>query len=112
MKGNAMRNIFADLSTDLDEEQVDVLREDHGVRIERIVSTGHSSPPKFWYEQDDHEWVIVLQGEAKLRYEGETEPIHMTPGDHLYIRAGRKHRVEWTSPDEPTVWLALFYPAS
>jgi len=21
-----------------------------------------------------------------------------------------RHRVDWTDPDEPTVWLAVFYP--
>jgi len=25
------------------------------------------------------------------------------------IAAHRKHRVEWTTPDEPTVWLAVFF---
>jgi cupin 2 domain-containing protein len=33
----------------------------------------------------------------------------MKPGDHLNIPAQRRHRVEWTTPEEPTIWLAVFY---
>lgn len=101
-------NLFADLPTTLPEELVEVLAKNQHVRIERIVSTGHSSPESFWYDQDEHEWVIVLKGEAKLLFEDGEEPITMRPGDHVLIPAHRKHRVEWTTPDEPTVWLAVF----
>jgi cupin 2 domain-containing protein len=103
-----MPNLFADLPTDLSEELVEVLAEANRVRIERIVSTGHASPPDFWYDQDQAEWIAVLKGEAKLLFDGSTQPIHMKSGDHVLIPAHRKHRVECTSPDEPTVWLAVF----
>ena len=103
-----MNNLFADLPTDLPEELVEVLAENKHVRIERIVSTGQASPDGFWYDQEEAEWVIVLKGEAKLLFEGDDEPIHMKPGDFVNIPAHRKHRVEWTTPDEPTVWLAVF----
>ena len=104
-----MNNLFANLPTDLPEELVDVLAENKHVRIERIVSTGHASPDGFWYDQEEAECVVALKGEAKLLFEGDDEPIHMKPGDHINIPAHRKHRVEWTTPDEPTVWLAVFY---
>ena len=104
-----MKNIFADLPTDLPEELVEVLAENKHVRIERIVSTGHASPDGFWYDQDENEWVVVLKGEAKLLFESDDEPIHMKPGDFVNISAHRKHRVEWATPDEQTVWLAVFY---
>ena len=52
--------------------------------------------------------VVVLKGEAKLLLEDGEEPITMRPGDHALISPHRKHRVEWTTPDEPTVWLAVF----
>ncbi len=104
-----MRNLFADLPPNLPEELVEVLADNPHVRIERIVSTGHSSPKDFWYDQEEHEWVIVLKGEAKLLFDGDNEPIHMTPGDHVRIPAHKKHRVDWTAPDEPTIWLAVFY---
>jgi cupin 2 domain-containing protein len=80
-----------------------------------LSSTSHwlggreQSPEGFWYDQDEAEWVVVLKGEAKLLFEDDHEPITMRPGDHVLIPAHRKHRVEWTTPDEPTVWLAVFY---
>ena len=104
-----MNNLFADLPTALPEELVTVLAENQHVRIERMVSTVHVSPEGFWYDQDEAEWVVVLKGEAKLLFEDGEEPIRMRPGDHVLIPAHRKHRVEWTKPDEPTVWLAVFY---
>ncbi|HJN11121.1 MAG TPA: cupin domain-containing protein [Pirellulaceae bacterium] len=104
-----MNNLFTDIPNDLPEELVEVLAENKHVRIERIISIGHASPEGFWYDQEEHELVVVLKGEAKLLFEGDNEPIHMTPGDFINIPAHRKHRVEWTTPDEPTVWLAMFY---
>lgn len=100
-------NLFADLSARLPDELVTTLLEAAEVRIERIVSHGHASPDGFWYDQDRHEWVLVLTGAAKLRFEDET--LDMKPGDFVNIPAHRKHRVEWTTPDEPTVWLAVHY---
>jgi len=103
-----MNNLFADLPNDLAKELIEVLVENKHVRVERIVSTGQASPEGFWYDQSEHEWVIVLKGEAKLLVDGDGEPHHMQQGDHISIPAHRKHRVEWTTPDEPTVWLAVF----
>jgi cupin 2 domain-containing protein len=103
-----MENLFADLPTVLPEELVTILADNQHVRIERIVSTGHRSPEGFWYDQDEHEWVAVLKGEARLVFE-DGEAVPMKPGDHVLIPAHLKHRVEWTTPDEPTVWLAVFY---
>ena len=99
-------NLFADLPTDLLEELLAVNKH---VRIERVVSTGHASPEGFWYDQEETEWLVVLKGESKLLFEGDDEPIHMKMGDHINIPAHRKHRVEWTTPNEPTQWLAVFY---
>jgi cupin 2 domain-containing protein len=107
--GPRMTNLFHDLPPSLAKELVEVLAENQHVRIERIVSTGHASPPGYWYDQEETEWVVVLSGEVKLRFENDNQPITMRPGDHLLIPPHRKHRVEWTSPDEPTVWLAVFY---
>lgn len=102
-------NLFAKLAATTSEELVEILAENRHVRIERIVSTGHASPEGFWYDQEDAEWVVVLKGEAKLLFDGETEPITMHPGDHVLIPAHRKHRVQWTTLDEPIVWLAVPY---
>ncbi len=92
-----------------DGELFDELAAGDHVRIERIVSTGQSSPPGFWYDQESHEWVIVLRGRAGLELEDEGEVVELGPGDHLDIPAHRKHRVAWTSTDEPTIWLAVHY---
>lgn len=103
-----MDNLFANLPTSLPVELVEVLAENQNIRIERIVSTGHASPDGFWYDQKEHEWVVVLKGEAKVRFEND-ESLQMKPGDHVLIPAHKKHRVECTTPEEPTVWLAVFY---
>jgi cupin 2 domain-containing protein len=104
-----MNNLLAGLPTTLPEELIEILAESKHVRIERIVSTGHVSPDGFWYDQDQAEWVVVLAGEAKLLFEGDERPIHMRPGDYVNVPAHKKHRVEWTTPNEPTVWLAVYY---
>ncbi|MCP4857087.1 MAG: cupin domain-containing protein [Fuerstiella sp.] len=90
------------------EELIEVLAENKHVRIEKIVSCGHCSPAGFWYDQAEHEWVAVLKGEAELLFEG-SEPIKLRPGDFINIPAHSKHRVIWTTPDEPTIWLAVYY---
>ena len=98
-------NLFADLPARLPDELIDTLIETADVRIERIVSHGHASPEGFWYDQEWHEWVVVLKGAARLRFEDGT--VEMRHGDFVNIPAHRKHRVEWTTPDEPTIWLAV-----
>ena len=81
-----------------------------GARIERIVSFGQISPEGFWYDQDEDEWVAVLRGKARLRLVDPEESVELSPGDHFLIHAHRKHRVEWTAPGEPTIWLAVCAP--
>ena len=102
--------LLQDLPRSLDEEQIDELLRTPGLRIERIVSTGHASAESSWHDQSEHEWVIVLSGRVRLRYEDEGGEVELGPGDAAFIPARRKHQVAWTSPDAPTVWLALFWP--
>jgi cupin 2 domain-containing protein len=102
-----MANVFENIPPNLPDELFATLLDADGVRVERIVSHGHASPDGFWYDQDRHEWVMVLKGAARLRFEDEA--IELRPGDCVNIPAHRKHRVEWTTPDEPTVWLAVHY---
>ena len=80
-----------------------------GVRIERIVSLGQASPSGFWYDQAETEWVLLLAGAALLRFADEPEARLIGPGDWVEIAAHRRHRVDWTDPAQPTVWLAVFY---
>ena len=83
------------------------------LRIERIVSQGHQAPASGWYDQDEHEWVLLVNGEALLAIvlPGEDEPatLRLGPGDYVNLPARCRHRVEWTAPDRVTVWLAIFY---
>lgn len=100
-------NLLHDLPRHLPEELLTTLLESPGVRIEQIVSQGHSSPEGFWYDQEQSEWVAVLTGAARLKFEDRT--VEMNPGDFVNIPAHTRHRVEWTTPHEPTVWLAVHY---
>ena len=102
-------NLFTHIPAALPDELVETLAEGGGrVRIERIVSRGHASPPGFWYDQDSVEWVVLLRGAAVLRFEGDEEEVRMRPGDWIEIPAHRKHRVDETADGEDTVWLAVF----
>ena len=100
-------NLFADPPSNLPEEIFTTLLEASDVRIERIVSHGQCSRDGFWYDQDQAEWVLVLRGAARLQFEGRL--LEMRPGDFVNIPAHQKHRVAWTPPDEPTIWLAVHY---
>ena len=114
MKNNrsiGMNNLFSNIPADLPDEVVETLLENKSLRIERIVSHGHASAKDFWYDQHQHEWVLLLQGEAKLQFEDDTELLSMKPGDYMNIPAHRRHRVEWTTPTEPTIWLVILYAA-
>ena len=102
-----MTNLFAGLPTDLPDELCSTLLDAEDVRIERIVSQGQASAAGFWYDQPRHEWVAVLRGMARIRFEDGI--IELKPGDFVNIPAHTKHRVEWTTPDEPTIWLAVHY---
>jgi cupin 2 domain-containing protein len=53
--------------------------------------------------------VLVLAGAARLRFADESEARLLGPGDWLDIVPHRRHRVEWTDPMTPTIWLAIFY---
>ena len=101
-------NLLKDLPAPGIEEWIDTLVGAENVTVERIVSHGHTSPPTGWYDQPRHEWVMVLTGSGVVEFEDGNEAT-LGPGDHLNIPAHRRHRVAWTDPDEPTVWLAVHY---
>lgn len=107
--GRTIGNLFADLAASATAEQVATLLAAPGLRIERIVSMGQASPPGFWYDQDDAEWVVVLEGAARLSIAGEDAPRLLRRGDFVHLPAHTRHRVEWTDPAVPTVWLAVTY---
>jgi cupin 2 domain-containing protein len=92
------------------QEIVTSLLDTPNLKIERIVSMGQRSPTGFWYDQPWAEWVIVLAGSAGLCFEDEAEVRVLSPGGYVLIPARLKHRVEWTSQDHATIWLAVHYP--
>jgi cupin 2 domain-containing protein len=104
-------NIFADhgvtYPSPLPAEVCETLAQSPHVRIELIVSQGHTSPAHGWYDQEQAEWVLLLKGAARLEFEDST--LELSPGDYVNLPAHRKHRVAWTTPDERTIWLAVFY---
>lgn len=106
---NTCANLYAGLPAVLGQELIDPLVETAALRLERIVSAGQATPAGEWYDQDGHEWVVLLTGGAALRFEDESEPRVLRPGDHVAIAPHRRHRVEWTDMVEKTVWLALHY---
>ena len=105
----ASGNLFADISTQLAHEAITTLVSSPALRIERIVSRGQVSPPGFWYDQPQDEWVIVLAGCAELAFADDGATLRMAPGDYVHIPAHRRHRVAWTDPTQATVWLAVHY---
>lgn len=101
-------NIFALIPNDLSSELFENLAIGKNVRIERIISKGHTSPETGWYDQDEHEWVIVLKGAAKIEIENQTS-VYLCSGSYLTIPAHTRHKVSWTDPDTETIWLAVYY---
>jgi len=101
-------NILSGLPAPGTDEAVETLLKGDGVRVERIVSYGHASPAGFWYDQDEAEWVLLVQGRARLAIEGVVEDRELGPGDSLFLPAHCRHRVAWTQPGVSTVWLAVF----
>ena len=100
-------NIFTNVGPAAAVEETVTLAQRPGVVVERIVSTGQATPPGFWYDQDWTEWVIVLSGHAELMIEGEAGPKTLGPGDWIELPEHARHRVEWTDPSRPTIWLAV-----
>ena len=102
-------NIFSKIPNQLPGEIFEEIISSKTCKIERIISKGHSSPDGYWYDQEKNEWVIVLRGRAQLRFKDHDEVIEFGPGDYINLPAHCKHRVEWTDPNEETIWLAVHY---
>lgn len=103
-----MTNILSNIPSSLPEELFEDILIADGLRIERILSHGHSSPEAGWYDQTENEWVMVLKGEGVIEFES-GEVVTLAEGGFVNIEAGVKHKVLSTHPDQVTVWLAVFY---
>jgi cupin 2 domain-containing protein len=102
-------NFFSQIPANFPTEIIEVVLRTGSFWLERIISTGQATPEGEWYDQDTHEWVLLLKGGAGLVLENDPQVIIMKPGDYLHIPAHRRHRVEWTDPSQLTIWLALHY---
>ncbi len=105
-----IKNLFQSIPTDLSEEVFETLALGSQVKIERIISKGHSTPENDWYDQEQDEWVMVLQGHGILEFETGIDQ-EMKAGDAMNIPAHTRHRVKWSDPNQETIWLAVFYNA-
>lgn len=108
-RSSRMPNLLQDIPAELPEEWSETLIEHRGLRVERIVSRGHTTPDGTWLCQARDEWVLLVQGAAELEYKAPDERTRLSPGDWLFIPAGRVHRVSWTIPGQDTIWLALHW---
>lgn len=104
-----VNNLFENLPTELTEELFEILLNKPNIRIERIVSDGHASKQDQWYDQDDNEWVLLLQGEAQIQLFPDNNIVTLVEGSYLNIPAHTKHRVKWTTKQTKTIWLAIHY---
>ncbi len=102
-------NMLSRVPISLPEEVTEVVLQTGSFRLERILSAGQATPAGEWYDQETHEWVLLLTGGARLLFEHDPQAIIMKPGDYVHIPAHRRHRVEWTDPGQTTIWLALHY---
>lgn len=110
LPASAFGNLFAGIDREADGERFEQLVAQRGVVIERIVSTGQSSPEGFWYDDPRDEWVVLLAGSAALQFEAEGDATRqLSPGDYAHIPAHCRHRVTWTDERAPTVWLAIYF---
>ncbi|MEJ2514627.1 MAG: cupin domain-containing protein [Gammaproteobacteria bacterium] len=103
-------NIFAGSVPPPGSEHAETLAEGSGVTVRRITSLDHATPSGQWYEQAEREWVALLSGSAVVEF-ADGERAALWPGEWLDIPPGRRHRIARTSADQPTVWLAVHFPA-
>lgn len=105
----AYGNLLSKLPPDGSAEVFELLYQHAGLKIERIISNGQASPPGFWYDNPQEEWVLLLSGKAGLTLEGMTGEHVMQPGAWLHIPSHCRHRIEWTDATQPTIWLAIHH---
>jgi cupin 2 domain-containing protein len=108
MPSRRAHNLFEGVPAALAGEWTERIAASDNVRVERIVSRRYASPPGFWYDQSESEWVMVVKGRAGLRF-ADGNVVELGPGDHLTIEPHARHRVDWTSQDEDTIWVAVFF---
>jgi cupin 2 domain-containing protein len=104
-----LNNIFSTVPSFMQDEISETLLRTEAFKLERIVSSGQVTPEGEWYDQDTNEWVILLSGSAGLLFEDDDEVFIMNAGDYIHIEPHQRHRVEWTDPEQRTIWLTLHF---
>jgi cupin 2 domain-containing protein len=107
MSGSKIDNLFSNIPEVFSEEIFNTIFEDNNLKIERIISLGNCTSKDQWLEQDRDEWVLLIQGNARLLFKESSLMLELKKGDHVLIKANTKHRVEWTDPRQKTVWVAV-----
>jgi cupin 2 domain-containing protein len=107
MKAPDQQNLFNNIPGSIPDEIFETILSTPSLKIERIISKGQKSAPDFWYDQEQSEWILVLQGEARLQFADTTK--YLASGDYINIEPHQKHRIDWTTAAEETIWLAIFY---
>lgn len=101
-----MPNLFSDVPSDFPDEVFQEIVSRPGIRIERILSNGHTTENGKWYDSNQNEWVLIAKGCGTIEYDdGRTDTLN--EGDYLLIPKHVKHRVSHT--DKPTIWLAVHF---
>ena len=98
-------NIYDLPALPLQDELTRVLAHGKDVRIEQIISTGQTSD---WYDQEEAEFVVLLEGQAKIEFE-DKPTLTLNRGEAINIKPHERHRVSFTSTEPPCVWLCVFY---
>lgn len=102
-----MNNIFSnDENADFGSELFFELFKNGNCVIEKIVSAGQITEESRWLEEENDEWVILLQGKSELLFENGRREI-MKEGDYLLIPSKTRHRVIYTSSNPKCIWLAV-----
>ena len=101
-------NIYNSIPNDLTDEIFETIVQNNNIKIERIISNGHTSPESGWYDQEENEWIMILKGDAIITFEDNIE-IKLNEGSYLNIPAHTRHQVNWTSQQKETIWLAVHY---
>jgi cupin 2 domain-containing protein len=102
------KNLFDNLPKAQKDELFEEILSTENIRVERIISDGQKSPAGFWYDQEENEFVVLMQGSAVIEFE-DGETVNLKAGDYLYLPAKMKHRINYTDEKIKTVWLALFF---
>lgn len=103
-KGNILT--LKDYTPDPERELFEILFNASNCKVERIVSAGQVTQMDHWYDQDQDEWVVLLQGHAVLEFL-DASFYELKKGDFIFIPSHFRHRVVYTSEEPACIWLAI-----